>query len=174
MIMQGKEILICGGLGEAKGGTKTTTTPKGSTRAQAYLKTLQSKEAGGMYVGNSGLTQFVKDLNQVPRDVVQTIAQYTTTPGLLYTVYNEGVKTKTQIETRMQTDPQFKQDVESVVQKIKTTGSDIFSTVTDPIISTSKLITWLPYMLVGTLAIAAFYVVKNPGSISTPRKVSLM
>jgi hypothetical protein len=167
MIFNAKQI------GDAKGGIKLTLTPKDATRAKAYLQTILNKEAGGQYIGNTGLVQFVKDINQVPQDVIKTIAQYTTTPGLVYTVYNEGKKTKEQITTRMATDPQFKQDVENVVTKIKTTGSDILSTVTDPIVSTSKLITWLPYIVVGTLATFAFYVVKNPGSISTPRKVSV-
>ena len=138
-------------IGAATPGTKTTGTPKGGTRAQAYIKTILTKEAGGQYVGNSGLTQFVKDLNQIPQDVLTTVAQYTTAPGLVYTVYNEGKKTKQQIESRMATDPEFKNTVETVVNKIKTTGSDILSTVTDPIVSSSKLITWLPYIIVGTL-----------------------
>lgn len=160
-------------LGDAKGGTKTTGTPKTSSRAKAYIKTVLVKEAGGQYVGNSGLSEFVKDLYQIPADVVKDIAQYTTTPGLVYTVYNEGKKTKQQIETRMATDPEFKQNVETVIQKIKTTGGDILSTVTDPIVGTSKLIAWLPYIAVGTLVTFAVFAFRNPGSISTPRKVSL-
>jgi len=160
-------------LGDAIPAIKTTGTPKNSTRASAYVKVIINKEAGGQYIGNSGLTQFVKDLNQIPHDVIKTVAQYTTAPGLVYTVYQEGKKTKTQIETRMATDPQFKQDVQSVIDKVKNTGGDIVDTIVNPIVGTSKLISWLPYIAVGTLATIALFAFKNPGSVSTPRKVSL-
>lgn len=162
-------------IGDAKGAINQNRNVTGS-RAQAYERQVVGnvlRRAGGETTMQTQIVEFVKDVGSVPVDVVTIFTKYATTPGLVYSIYNEGKKTKAQITQRIETDPQFKQDVQNVVEKIKTTGKDVLDTFVNPIVSTSKLITWAPYIVVGSLFAFLAYAFLNPGSITTPRKVSL-
>lgn len=166
-------------LGDA-GGAINLNPPKKkttSTRAAAVQKAIRekvlSRTAGGTYVGNSSLVEFVKDIGSVPGDLIAEFAHYGTTPGIIYEIYSEGKKTKDQITTRMATDPEFKEKVNNVVNKVVTTGSDVLDTITGPIVGTSQMLTWMPYIVIAGIGLLALFAFKNPESVSTPRKVSL-
>lgn len=154
----------------------TNTAPSGATRAQAFVSWVYNtrvRTAGGSYLGTSDLVEFVQQVHNMNIDVARQVLKYTTTPGLIYSIYQAGNGTKTQIEQRMATDPQFKQDVQSITKKVLNTGSEIWDTVTGPIKGISTTITWLPWIVIGGLAAFVLYAFLNPNSISTPRRISL-
>jgi len=161
--------------GDAKGGINLNPNTSGE-RAQAFkswIKTAQVRTAGGQFIGNSDLVEFVQEVHKMNIDIAKKVLQYTTTPGLIYTIYNAGSGTKTAIENRMATDPQFKQDVQNITKKVLTTGQNVWDTIVDPIKGVSTTIAWLPYIIVGGLALVAIFAFKNPGSVRTPRRISL-
>lgn len=160
-------------LGQAKGAIKLTLTPDDAVRATAFLKWVSStriRTAGGQSVGTNDIVEFIREVAIMPIDVAKKVLQYATTPGLVYTVWNEGKKTKQQIETRMQNDPEFRQKVKDVTEKVLRTGTDVFDIFTGPIKSISTTITWLPYIVIGGLALLALFIFMNPG---VGRKVSV-
>lgn len=162
-------------LGDAKSGTNLNPS-SGGERARAFsswVKNAQVRTAGGQFIGTSDLVEFVQQVHNMNIDIAKKVLRYTTTPGLIYTIYQAGGSTKTQIENRMATDPQFKQDVQSITKKVLTTGSDVWDTIVNPIKGVSTTISLMPWIIIGTLALAAVFAFKNPGSVRTPRRISL-
>jgi hypothetical protein len=139
-----------------------------------WVKNTNVRTAGGTYLGNNDLVEFVQQVHQMNIDVARQVFKYTTTPGLIYSIYQAGSGTKAQIENRMQNDPDFKRDVQNVTKKVLTTGSDVWDMVTGPIKGVTTTITWLPYIVIGGLILAAVFAFSNPGSVSTPRRISLV
>jgi len=145
-------------------------------RAQAFINWVNvasQRTAGGSYVGTNDLVEFVQQVHQMNIDVARQVLKYTTTPGIVYTIYQAGGSTKQQIETRMQTDPEFKQKVEQVTKKVLSTGEDIWESILGPLKGISKTISWMPYIIIGALGLAAYFIFTNPGTIRSPKKVSV-
>lgn len=157
---------------DAHGVTKLNTLGTRATAVKKFLDNVMVRTAGGQYLGDDALTYVVQEMAKLP----ETALQYLTLPGITYTVakqiWNTGKQSAQSIAKTINDNPQLKQTVKDLTQKIIKSGGDILDMVVNPIKSTSMLITWLPYIVIGILAIAAIFAFKNPGSVS-PRKVSV-
>lgn len=161
--------------GDAKGGTNQNPNTAG-VRAQAFknwISNTKIRTAGGQFIGSTDLVEFVQEVHKFNYDTVKKYLYPFTTPGIVQAIYNAGSGTKTQIENRMATDPEFKQKVQDVTKKVLTTGENVLNTVIDPIKGITTTVAWLPYIIVGGLALVAIFAFKNPGSVRTPRRISL-
>jgi len=165
----------CKGLsGEnAHGVTNPNATGERAKAFVNWVKNTSVRTAGGQYIGQSDLVEFVQQVHQMNIDIAKEVLRYSTTPGIVYSIYQAGKSTKTQIENRMATDPQFKQQVQDVTKKVLSTGENVWNTIVDPIKGVSTTISMLPWIIGIGLALFALYAFQNPGSVSTPRRISL-
>ena len=134
-------------------GNPNAVIEPGSSPAQA------TRWAGGQFTGGPDIWQSIQSIPQN----IWSVYQYTPN-GLLLKAIKE--MQPGQVEGYLNSNPELKNKVTSILK-------DGWSTIWNPIVSTSKLITWLPYMLVAGLVLFGFYAFKNPGSVSLPKKFSL-
>jgi len=158
---------------EAHGVTNNNAAGERAQAFSTWLNNTNVRTAGGQYLGTGDLVEFVQQVHQFNYDTVKKFLYPITTIGLIQAVYNAGSGTKSSIEQRMATDPQFKQDVQNITKKVLNSGSEILSTITGPIKGISMTITWLPWLIIGGLGLLAVFAFKNPDNFKAPRRISL-
>lgn len=123
-----------------------------NTEISPELRAKATRWAGGMSL-NSG-SEIYEAIHSIP-ETVWSVYKYTPNGLIIQGLQNSSPQ---QVETYINSNPQIKQNVKDAI-------TSVWKTITNPIVSTSKLITWLPYMLVAALGIAAVFAFKNPGTV---------
>lgn len=161
---------------EAHGGTNENQNQQQGERATAvmhFINNISERTAGGTYLGNDALTDAARELAKLPENYLQ----YMTVPGISYTVAREvwslGKNSAVEVATTINNNPQLKQKIKTFTKTIIDKAGDVMSKVTTPINSALNFAAIAPYLIMAAMVAFVVFAFKNPGSVSTPRKVSL-